>query len=110
MKAYPAWVIATALGLASGAAASQGPQEPRRAQLIEMVRQDCGSCHGMTLKGGLGPALLPAALAEKDTEQMRFVILHGRRGTPMPPWKDFVSEAEAAWIVEMLKRGLPDAR
>lgn len=78
--------------------------------MIEMVRQDCGSCHGMTLKGGLGPALLPAALAEKDTEQMRFVILHGRRGTPMPPWKDFVSEAEAAWIVEMLKRGLPDAR
>ena len=75
-----------------------------------MVRQDCGSCHGLTLRGGLGPALLPAALADKDSEQMQFVILHGRRGTPMPPWKDFVSEAEAVWIVQTLKQGLPDAR
>ncbi|MDX2370482.1 MAG: hypothetical protein QNK36_19105, partial [Colwellia sp.] len=30
---------------------------PRKAQLTHMVKQDCGSCHGMTLKGGLGPAL-----------------------------------------------------
>ena len=30
----------------------------RQAELSHMVKQDCGSCHGMTLKGGLGPALL----------------------------------------------------
>ena len=110
MKAYPNWVVAGLLGLISSVAASQAPPEPRRVQLIEMVRQDCGSCHGLTLKGGLGPALLPATLAGKDAEQMRFVILNGRRGTPMPPWKDFISESEAAWILEMLKHGLPDAR
>jgi len=75
-----------------------------------MVRQDCGSCHGMTMKGGLGPALEPRAVAQKDAEQMRHVILHGRPGTPMPPWKDFLTEEEARWIVEMLKGGLPDAR
>jgi cytochrome c55X len=28
----------------------------------------------------------------------------------MPPWKDFVSEAEADWIVEQLTKGLPDVR
>jgi cytochrome c55X len=110
MKAYPHWVIAAALALASGLAASQAPPEPRRAELVQMVRQDCGSCHGLTLRGGLGPALLPATLADKDTEQMQFVILNGRRGTPMPPWRDFVSQAEAAWIVRMLKSGFPDAR
>jgi cytochrome c55X len=110
MTAYSHWVIATALAIAPGVAASQVPPEPRRSRLIEMVRQDCGSCHGLTLKGGLGPALLPASMAGKDAEQMRHVILHGRRGTPMPPWKDFLSEAEGAWIVQMLRQGLPDAR
>lgn len=77
----------------------------RRAEIINMVRQDCGSCHGMTLKGGLGPSLEARTLAGKDAAQMQFVILNGRRGTPMPPWKDFLSEAEAAWIVELLQLG-----
>lgn len=79
----------------------------RRSELMELVRQDCGSCHGMTLRGGLGPSLEPAALAGKDPEQMRFVILHGRRGTPMPPWREHLTESEARWIVELLMKGLP---
>ena len=32
------------------------------AALVNLVRQDCGSCHGMTLKGGLGPDIRPDAL------------------------------------------------
>jgi cytochrome c55X len=83
------------------------PEGARRAVLIDMVRQDCGSCHGLTLKGGLGPPLLPAALADKDAEQLRIVILNGRPGTAMPPWRPFLSEAEAQWIVEMLRTGFP---
>jgi cytochrome c55X len=83
------------------------PVEPRRGELVHMVRQDCGSCHGLTMKGGLGPALLPSNLSEKDPAQLRFVILHGRRGTAMPPWSRFLTEAEAAWVVEMLRTGLP---
>jgi len=83
------------------------PDAHRRAQLVELVRQDCGSCHGMTLKGGLGPSLEPAALAGKDPAQMRFVILHGRRGTPMPPWREHLTESEVRWIVEQLQKGLP---
>jgi len=92
---------------AAGADAPDAPAGARRAELVNMVRQDCGSCHGLTMKGGLGPALLPAALAEKDPEQLRFVVLHGRRGTAMPPWSRFLSEPEAAWIVEQLRQGLP---
>ena len=99
--------ILLALVAASAASAADGPAPARRAELLHLVRQDCGSCHGLTLKGGLGPSLEPAALAEKDAEQMQFVILHGRRGTPMPPWSTFVSEAEARWIVEQLRKGLP---
>ena len=102
--------LATAVGLAlslSSAFATE-PQGARRAQLVEMVRQDCGSCHGLTLKGGLGPPLLPETMAEKDAEQMRFVILNGRPGTAMPPWRPFLSEAEAQWIVHMLRTGFPE--
>jgi cytochrome c55X len=93
--------------LAATAAAADAPPAARRAELLHMVKQDCGSCHGLTMKGGLGPPLLPAELARKDDEQMQFVILHGRRGTAMPPWSRFLSEAEARWVVEQLKKGLP---
>lgn len=102
--------IALSLALAA-AAAPAWPADPapaRRAELLHLVRQDCGSCHGLTMKGGLGPSLEPAALAGKDAEVLRFVILHGRGGTPMPPWSAHVSEPEAHWIVEQLRKGLPE--
>ncbi|MDH3319357.1 MAG: cytochrome c [Betaproteobacteria bacterium] len=98
--------IVLALAAAFTAAAAD-PAPARRSELLHLVRQDCGACHGLTLKGGLGPSLEPAALAEKDAEQLRLVILYGRRGTPMPPWSPYLSDAEARWIVEQLKTGLP---
>ena len=72
-----------------------------------MVRQDCGSCHGLTLKGGLGPALLPETLRDKPAFSLKATILHGRPGTAMPPWQRFVTEAEADWIVTNLQNGFP---
>jgi len=84
------------------------PTAERRSELVRLVRQDCGSCHGMTLKGGLGPALTPAALQSRPADGLAATILHGRPGTAMPPWQDFISASEAAWIVEQLQRGLPD--
>ena len=95
-----------ALLLAAAAAAAQ-PAPARRAELVELVRQDCGACHGLMLKGGLGPSLEPASLAEKDAEALAFVVLHGRRGTPMPPWRAHLTGDEARWIVDSLKKGLP---
>ena len=95
-----------ALLLAAFPAAAQ-PSPARRAELVELIRHDCGACHGLTLKGGLGPPLEPAAVADKDGAQMSFVILHGRRGTPMPPWRGLLTEDEADWIVQALKKGLP---
>ncbi len=99
--------VALALAAAATTAWPADPAPARRAELLHLVRQDCGSCHGLTMKGGLGPSLEPVALAEKDAEVLRFVILHGRRGTPMPPWSAHVSEPEARWIVEQLRKGLP---
>jgi len=75
-----------------------------------MVRQDCGSCHGLTLKGGLGPPLVAPALKDKPMEMLKYTILHGRPGTPMPPWKRFLTEGEAEWIADRLLKGFPDER
>jgi cytochrome c55X len=77
----------------------------RQTELTRLLTQDCGSCHGLTLKGGLGPALTPQALTGKSPEWLREVILEGRPGTPMPPWKPFLSREEAGWIVQQLLRG-----
>lgn len=79
----------------------------RRAELVTLVRQDCGSCHGLTLKGGLGPALLPQSLKDKPADYLKAVILRGRPNTAMPPWQRFLNDAEAAWIVANLQKGFP---
>lgn len=80
----------------------------RAAALVRMVRQDCGSCHGMRLTGGLGPALTPTALADFPLESLAATIYHGRPGTPMPPWRAMLNEAEARWIAVRLQQGFPE--
>lgn len=95
---------------ASGGASAVAPTAPRQAELIYRLRQDCGSCHGLTLKGGLGPSLLPAALEGKDDDALADVILHGVPDRPMPPWSFEVTRAEALWLVRQMKKGLKDDR
>jgi cytochrome c55X len=80
--------------------------EQRRAELHNLLLQDCGSCHGMTLKGGLGPALTPEALKGKPREFIELTIREGRSGTPMPPWKGILSQDEIRWLVDILYTGI----
>jgi len=82
------------------------PSAARQAELLNLLRQDCGACHGLTLKGGLGPALLPSALDGKPAAFLAATILHGRPGTPMPPWRPFLSDSEVAWLVRQLQEGV----
>ena len=77
----------------------------RQNELLYFLKHDCGSCHGMTLKGGLGPALLPATLADKPKSYLVFTIMEGRPGTAMPPWKSMLTQAEAVWLTEQLQKG-----
>lgn len=104
--------VAVLLGLTAVAVSAAQAAEPapaRQQELVHLVRQDCGSCHGMRLAGGLGPALLPARLADWPDESLVATILHGRPGTAMPGWQRFMNEAEAGWIVARLKQGFPEA-
>lgn len=78
----------------------------RQHELLYLLKQDCGSCHGLTLQGGLGPALTPQALTDKPKAEMIAAILGGRPGTPMPPWSGQLTYQEAYWLVESLYRGV----
>ena len=81
------------------------PGPGRQAELLHLLKHDCGSCHGMNLKGGLGPALTPEALAGKRASFLSRTILEGRSGTPMPPWAGMISRQEAAWLAMRLLQG-----
>ncbi len=80
--------------------------QQRRDELTNLLLQDCGSCHGMTMKGGLGPALTPEVLRDKDREMLIVTILQGRHGTPMPPWSTMLSRQEVEWLVDQLYVGV----
>lgn len=80
---------------------------PQRQQALEhLLKHDCGSCHGMTLKGGLGPALLSEVLKDKPDELLFVTIKEGRPGTPMPPWKSQLTDDDINWIIKLLRKGL----
>lgn len=95
--------LAALLALAAAPALAEVP--PDRAQALEhMVIQDCGSCHGLTMKGGLGRPLTREALAHAEPEGLAATILDGVPGTAMPPWRPLLTEEEAIWIARYLKQ------
>lgn len=100
-------VLVVVASVSASFAIAGAPDQGRRETLIHMVRQDCGSCHGLTLAGGLGPALLPESLRDKPAESLVATILGGRPGTAMPPWRGFITDDEARWIVDRLRDGFP---
>ena len=101
-------IVASSLAVSAALAQSATPSAQRQAVLESMLLQDCGSCHGLTLKGGLGPALRPQALAGKPRQWLIDTIRNGRPGTAMPPWGPILSDADIAWLVDRLLRGAPD--
>lgn len=96
-------------GAAGPAGAGEAPGAARQRELLRLVRQDCGACHGMRLAGGLGPALESTRLKDWPVESLVATILRGRAGTPMPGWAPMLSDADALWIARQLQDGLPGA-
>ena len=100
-------VCALLVSVAQAQTAPQ-PSAQRAAELVRMVRQDCGSCHGMRLTGGLGPAITPQALEGKPLLSMASTIYGGRPGTPMPGWSAMLTLEEAHWVAQQLAEGFPE--
>ena len=76
--------------------------QPRAAELENMVLQDCGSCHGLTRKGGLGPDIRAKTLEGYQPDALASIIKNGVEGTPMPPWGPLLSDEDINWIAEYL--------
>jgi cytochrome c55X len=74
-------------------------------ELIYIVKHDCGSCHGMSLKGGLGPDLLSERLKLQPLESIKNSISLGRPGTAMPPWQNLLQPEDIEKIAIMLREG-----
>lgn len=98
--------LALSLLVSTSLIGDDGVSRARAGELQNLLIQDCGSCHGLQMKGGLGPALLPEVLRGKNANYLSSVILHGRSGTAMPPWSALLSPAEARWIAERLLQGV----
>lgn len=97
--------LALALCITLPVAAEIAPT--RATELEHMVLQDCGSCHGLTRKGGLGRPLTADALTHADRAGLALIILDGVPDTAMPPWRPLLTEAEALWIADYLKGETP---
>jgi cytochrome c55X len=79
------------------------PTRERQIELRDLLKNDCGACHGLTLQGGLGLPLKPENLTAKPDAYLIEIITNGRKGTAMPPWKPFLNQYEIAWLVQFLK-------
>ncbi len=101
----PSILSALSLLVSCWAAADNSISPSRQQYLNNLLIQDCGSCHGLTMKGGLGPALLPTSLKGKPAAFITATILDGRPGTAMPAWRPLLSDEEAAWLTIKLLSG-----
>lgn len=87
----------------SSSAFAAEPSFERQTELRDLLKNDCGACHGLTLQGGLGLPLQPQNLAGKLDSYLIDIITNGRKETAMPPWKPFLNPDEIAWLVNLLK-------
>lgn len=94
------WLPLTAL--ADGSLSAE-----RERELETLLYQDCGSCHGMTLRGGLGPPLPRSRMNAFDRDGLAALILHGVPGTAMPGWAGLLTEREARWLADHLQHDTP---
>lgn len=97
--------LASLLLIPSVLAAS--PSAERQTQLEHLLVQDCGSCHGLRMTGGLGPAITRDALAGKPRDALIATVTHGRPGTAMPGWNALLDEQDIVWLVDLLIEGYP---
>lgn len=91
------------LGLGAGCAQADELSEKRKQQLDHLLIQDCGSCHGLKLTGGLGPAITPTQLESRSVEVLTDIILLGVPDTAMPPWNELISREDAIYLAKRLK-------
>jgi|APSaa5957512576_1039674.scaffolds.fasta_scaffold210649_2 cytochrome c55X len=104
-NALPRAVAIALLIIMSAFPVAAEPSSDRQVELLYFLKHDCGSCHGLTRKGGLGSPLLPETMAGRSDDDLTAIILDGMPGTPMPPWRALFTEDEVRWMVRAIKQG-----
>ncbi len=94
------------LSMVQAETSSSTLSDERKQSLIHLLKQDCGSCHGMRLKGGLGPELTQEKMSAIGVANLMAVIKYGRPGTAMPPWQAILNDSEIQYIAEQLVAGV----
>ncbi len=100
--AIPGMVVLVLISLRADLTQASPPSLQRQEELRNLLYQDCGSCHGMRLTGGLGPALTPEALRHSSRARLVAAVRNGRDGTPMPPWRELLSDGDIDWLIDSL--------
>jgi cytochrome c55X len=96
-------ILLTQPGFAVCGTSEQQPESERQTQLRRLLAQDCSVCHGMLLKGDLGPPLTNKSLAGKSEEELMQSIMEGHEETAMPPWWWMLEEYEARWLIRFIR-------
>ena len=68
--------------------------------------QRCARCHGPAGKGGAGPRLAGRVTAAYPDVAAEIAVVRDGRGSGMPAWKNLLSEADIAAVVEYTRRAL----
>ena len=100
------WLSLLLFSVAFAAHAGEPISVVRQAELHELLIEDCGSCHGSRLLGGLGPALTKDRVSKLPRKLLIDTVFYGRSGTAMPPWNSMLSYEEVSWIVDQLLKGV----
>lgn len=106
-QVWMACLFGVGIGAMTTAAQAENSVDAARSEtLTHLLKHDCGSCHGITLQGGLGPSLTPDALADKPTDYLESIIGHGVPETAMPPWLGILSPADISWLAQRIRTGV----
>jgi cytochrome c55X len=93
------------LAIAASSDPASDISNSKKTELYHLLKQDCGSCHGMTLKGGLGPALTKDRMSGFSSDYLFETIWNGREIKAMPPWKNILLKKDVRWLVKVLQAG-----
>lgn len=107
LSLFPAVALCALSLMCLPSAAAEDINAERQQALLHLLKQDCGSCHGMTLQGGLGPALTVDALSQRSVAELVHTITYGREALAMPAWRQILSANEIEWLSRQLKQGVP---
>lgn len=95
------WIIAACAVVSTLAHADVSKE--RAVVLDNLLQHDCGSCHGLTLRGGLGPALTRDLMRTRTTQALAAAIRDGVPGSAMPPWRELLAAEDIDYLVRRLQ-------